>query len=127
MRIGVGMILLALAGLFVVGLDGFTIPGTPKPGWCTCLDCNPNIFGPIELFHRRSSMPDIIHFHMLALLVVGGMIVAASFTGRATIRDKQYPFEKARCLACGYELKGIKTGICPECGTEFDIVEKSES
>lgn len=25
-----------------------------------------------------------------------------------------------RCAACGYELRGLKNCICPECGREFD-------
>ena len=28
--------------------------------------------------------------------------------------------EQARCLGCGYFLRGLETPVCPECGREFD-------
>jgi predicted RNA-binding Zn-ribbon protein involved in translation (DUF1610 family) len=28
--------------------------------------------------------------------------------------------EQARCLGCGYSLRGLETPVCPECGREFD-------
>ena len=28
--------------------------------------------------------------------------------------------EQARCLGCGYSLRGLERPVCPECGREFD-------
>ena len=59
----------------------------------------------------------------------GGAIVAWVVVGSATLllwagvahlRDADQDRRRAaenRCLACGYDLRGNVSGVCPECGT----------
>jgi len=49
---------------------------------------------------------------MVFLLVVLPIVVAYSNYSRAHPRSHDDP----RCKACGYDLTGNESGICPECG-----------
>lgn len=33
------------------------------------------------------------------------------------------PVEVGYCLCCGYDMRGLGTEVCPECGTRFDLDE----
>lgn len=42
-------------------------------------------------------------------------------------RRRRTPIDPARCLGCGYDLKGLRAATCPECGTEFIRTEDAST
>jgi len=53
---------------------------------------------------------EMIGFHVGALSAIGWMIAIRSTNRRARRRLA------GKCVACGYDLAGNKSGTCPECG-----------
>jgi hypothetical protein len=55
---------------------------------------------------------------MLAIAVgVGGAAVAFATDVRREDLPRQRR-ERGQCLACGYDLRGNTSGVCPECGAK---------
>lgn len=52
----------------------------------------------------------------IMLSIVGNAVVGA-FIGAAVGLCQRVPREPGRCVKCGYDLTGNKSGLCPECGS----------
>jgi hypothetical protein len=76
------------------------------------------IDGPTEVIVGLPDHPSYYTLHLLHILVVS--IVVFSLTAMVSVLRW---FRRARlirsggCSACGYDLTGNTSGVCPECGT----------
>ena len=50
---------------------------------------------------------------------------SAIFIGARTMSSESPIPSTARCLGCGYFLRGLPTPVCPECGRAFDPADAS--
>ena len=48
-----------------------------------------------------------------SLVLLGALLPAARFVGRRVRHHRQ---KAGKCPACGYDLTGNVSGVCPECG-----------
>ena len=78
----------------------------------------------------------IVCVPIFPILVPGGVVVGIFLVCFASRPDRHLPVkggEQRHCKACGYNLTGNVSGICPECGTviprrELDaLVDSKES
>lgn len=63
-------------------------------------------------------LPDLLYQFGYAFgRAVGGMVIGAFLLSSADlVTDRIIPSNRPYCPACGYEIAGVKTGDCPECG-----------
>ena len=72
------------------------------------------IFSPPPRFFAIAGPPVILAVSALTWGYIGGRIVGARAARRAKLMQ-------GLCSACGYNLTGNTSGICPECGTKVSI------
>jgi len=70
-----------------------------------------NLFSPPPRFFSFAVLPTILPVSALTWGYIGGRAVGARAARRAKLM-------KGLCSACGYNLTGNTSGICPECGTK---------
>lgn len=58
----------------------------------------------------------LLHPWFLPLLVIP---IAILFRSSRSYRLTRYRHIRGLCEACGYDLMGNVSGVCPECGTEI--------
>lgn len=74
-----------------------------------------------RLAGKRERTTRITWFALADLLMLALVWMAAVGTV-VWIRDtrKAFPRDPSVCGSCGYDITGITTSVCPECGTPFD-------
>jgi hypothetical protein len=56
-------------------------------------------------------------FVVVATVIAAGLLIPAiRFLTSRSWRDPRYPAREGRYCACGYNLAGNESGVCPECG-----------
>ena len=62
--------------------------------------------------------------HIVGLLVITGAVLVGFMCGRRYYRGSPPRPASPQCAACGYDLTGNVSGICPECGTPTPSPER---
>jgi hypothetical protein len=104
MRSAHGAILGAIGGPVVTGVVIFIWCGIQGASPCGRAD-----FVPGGLFGLFVFMPLLV----VPASLVGGAVGATIPAIWARVRMKP----EGRCVQCGYDLRGIDSKVCPECGT----------
>jgi hypothetical protein len=75
--------------------------------------------GRITIFEPRLVGTRITVVNLVSLILdLASVLLLVGSVGRCWIPLRSvYRHHRARCMACGYPLAGIATGVCPECGS----------
>jgi hypothetical protein len=108
---GVGIYAIGGVGLSQHAVGGIPLGDEPHPYW--------HSFRIPTLPYRpiwRGLIADILFFSAIA------WIVMMSFTqGRRYLRRN-----RGRCIKCGYDLRGVASARCPECGRERSTIREAK-
>ena len=63
---------------------------------------------------KKGSLSLALLLAVPAAVIMFPIIVYAIAQTRVRVRKPLHP-----CAECGYELRGIRTGTCPECGNKY--------
>lgn len=84
---------------------------------------NSGLYDPIPKVQWTPWYPAIIH-DFLFLLTLIAYLISLTAIPRWTIWKRLTPAQrrraKSQCPACAYELKGLSTTTCPECGNTIN-------
>jgi hypothetical protein len=73
---------------------------------------------------KDTSLADWLwHFawYAVPLMAVGSVISVLTWSGNRLIRGKPVLLDSPVCSHCEYSLRGISSGVCPECGSPYEI------
>lgn len=88
-----------------------------------------DIYGPAVRFALWISRSNIIKHDILGAMLIHFIAIGLYSIPLGIITFRMYEYNKVKkirkiamgfCAICDYNLKGNKSGICPECGTAFD-------
>lgn len=80
-------------------------------------EASPNAASPI----RYGGFHGSLHLSLLALALLL-LALPIGLGPLLAVRRRRYRMHSGLCLHCGYHLKGVKGGACPECGAERSYV-----
>ena len=79
-------------------------------------------------FSRRTFPSGRGGFAMLVIPLWIPFVTFAAFPTIAFVRAPSRRYRRRKrglCIGCGYNLTGNESGVCPECGTQCSVMEKS--
>lgn len=88
-------------------------------GWCSLLILSPVFLDCQPAAHSGAKLASHVVYCAVTLTLAASVAIAAIVQRMLSNLDSRLPAFEPSCAVCGYCLRGIGSGICPECGTRI--------